>query len=142
MSSPAAEPRTLVIERVLPHSPKKIWRALTETDLLAQWIWSNDFEATPGRPFQFRTDPMPPHWNGIVDGEVRDVEPERKLVYTWASGGIEFLVEWTLAEGAGGTAVRMQLSGSPELPEQAWAGATYGWQRFYGQLEQFAPTLD
>lgn len=49
-------------------------------------------------------------------------EPQRRLL----SGGIEFLIEWTLAEGPDGTAVRLQLSGSPDLPEQAFRGAEYG----------------
>ena len=55
-TNPAETPRALVIERVFPHSPEKLWRALTESPLLAQWMMKNDFEPVPGRKFQFRAD--------------------------------------------------------------------------------------
>jgi len=58
-SSNAAETRTLVVERVFPHPPEKLWRALTESTLLAQWMMNNDFEPVVGRKFQFRADPCP-----------------------------------------------------------------------------------
>jgi hypothetical protein len=74
MSNPAESPRTLVIERVFSHPPEKLWRALTESPLIAQWMMNNDFEPVVGRKFQFRADPMP-NWNGIVDCEVVIVDP-------------------------------------------------------------------
>jgi uncharacterized protein YndB with AHSA1/START domain len=53
MSNPTAEStRTLVIERIFPHPPEKLWRALTESPLLAQWLMRNDFEPLVGRRFQ------------------------------------------------------------------------------------------
>ncbi|MGO4214223.1 SRPBCC domain-containing protein, partial [Terriglobus sp. YAF25] len=54
MSSSAENTRTLVIERVFPHTPEKLWRALTETPLIAQWLLKNDFAPTVGHKFQFR----------------------------------------------------------------------------------------
>jgi uncharacterized protein YndB with AHSA1/START domain len=36
MSNTTESPRTLVVERVFPHPPEKLWRALTESPLLAQ----------------------------------------------------------------------------------------------------------
>jgi uncharacterized protein YndB with AHSA1/START domain len=35
MTGPAESTRTLVIERVFPHPPEKLWRALTENPLIA-----------------------------------------------------------------------------------------------------------
>src|ERR1700723_2780197 len=87
-SNAAPTTRTLVVERVFPHPPEKLWRALTESPLLAQWMMGNDFEPVPGRKFQFRTDPKP-HWNGIVDGEVLVVEHLKQLSYTWGVGKSE-----------------------------------------------------
>ena len=77
--------RSLVVERVLPHPPEKLWRALTESSLLAQWMMNNDFEPVVGRKFQFRADPMP-NWNGIVDCEVLVVDPHKCLSYNWGVG--------------------------------------------------------
>jgi uncharacterized protein YndB with AHSA1/START domain len=74
--------RTLVIERVFPHPPEKVWRALTESPLVAQWLLKNDFEPTVGHRFQFRSEPVP-QWNGIIDSEVLIVEPLKRL--SWCS---------------------------------------------------------
>ena len=57
MSNPAETPRSFVVERVFPHPPEKLWRALTESSLLAQWMMKNAFEPAVGRKFQFRADP-------------------------------------------------------------------------------------
>jgi len=126
------------MERVFPHSQQKLWRALTESPLLAQWMMNNDFEPVPGRRFQFRADPAP-NWNGIVDCEVLAVEPMQRLSYNWGVGGgesgLQWVVEWTLTPADGGTHVRMEQSGFGPNQQQAYGGAKWGWQRFLGNLE-------
>lgn len=127
---------SLVVERVFRHKPEKLWRALTETRLLAQWMMDNDFAPEPGHRFQFRATPAP-NWNGIVDCEVCEVEPMRRLTYRWGvGGGPGWMVEWSLTEVEGGTLLRMEQSGFVSGQEAAYAGARYGWQKFFGQLEQ------
>ena len=97
-----ATPRTLVVERVFPHPPEKLWRALTESPLLAQWMMNNDFEPVVGRKFQFRNEPKP-NWNGIVDCEVLAIDPLKQLSYNWGVGGadsgLQWVVLWTLDSG-------------------------------------------
>ena len=78
MNNSAESPRTFVVERVFPHPPEKLWRALTEGPLLAQWMMNNDFEPVVGRKFQFRAKPTP-NWNGVVDCEVLIVDPFQRL---------------------------------------------------------------
>ena len=73
VAASGSDTRTLVVERVFKHAPEKLWRALTETDLLEQWMMANDFAPEMGRRFQFRTEPKP-GWNGIVDGQVMIVD--------------------------------------------------------------------
>ena len=137
MSNAAESTRSLIVERVFPHPPEKLWRALTESRVLAQWMMNNDFEPEPGRRFQFRADPMP-KWNGIVDCEVLVVAPQRRLSYNWGvgSGELQWLVEWTLTPVDGGTHLRMEQSGFGPDQQQAYQGANYGWQKFFGQLEK------
>ena len=91
----AESTRTLVIERVFPHPPEKLWRALTESPLIAQWLLKNDFEPVVGRRFQFRADPVP-NWNGVVDCEVLVVDPLKQLSYSWGSLGLGSVVLFTL----------------------------------------------
>ena len=135
MSTPAETTRTIVIERVFPHQPEKVWRALTETPLIAQWLMNNDFEPVAGRKFQFRSEPVP-NWDGVIDCEVLVVDPLKRLSYSWSALGLDSLVLWTLTPAEGGTHVRMEHSGFRPDQQAAYKGATYGWQHFFGGLER------
>ena len=64
-----AESQSIALEYDLPHPPAKVWRALTEPDLVAQWIMDNDMVANVGHNFTFRMEPTP-WWDGIVKCEV------------------------------------------------------------------------
>jgi uncharacterized protein YndB with AHSA1/START domain len=135
MVNPAESTRTLVIERVFPHPPEKLWRALTENPLLTQWLMNNDFEPVVGRKFQFRSEPVP-NWDGVIDCEVLIVDPLKRLSYTWSSLGLGSFVLWTLTPVEGGTHLRMEHSGFGPEQQAAYKGATYGWQKFLGALER------
>lgn len=135
MGNPAESTRTLVIERVFPHPPEKLWRALTENPLITQWLMTNDFEPVVGRKFQFRSEPVP-NWDGVIDCEVLIVDPLKRLSYTWSSLGLDSFVLWTLTPVEGGTHVRMEHSGFRPDQQAAYQGATYGWQKFLGALER------
>ncbi len=135
-----ANTHSVVIERNMPHPPEKIWRALTQTSLIKEWLMDNDFEAVTGRKFSFRSTPVP-NWNGIIDGEVQIVEPNRSLSYTWGTMGMESLVLWTLTPTEGGTLVRMEHSGFRSDSDAAYKGAQYGWTKFIGGLERVVAGL-
>ena len=38
MTNAAETTRSLVLERVVPHPPEKVWRALTQVPLLDDWL--------------------------------------------------------------------------------------------------------
>ncbi len=135
MSNPAESTRTLVIERVFPHPPEKLWRALTETPLIAQWLMKNDFEPVVGRKFQFRSEPVP-NWDGVIDCEVLIVDPLKRLSYSFSSLGLDSVVLLTLTPAEGGTHVRMEQSGFRPDQQAAYHGAKAGWQHFFGGLER------
>ena len=136
-----APSRTLVIEREMPHPQEKIWRALTEGQLIEQWLMKNDFKAVVGHRFQFRSAPVP-NWNGIVDCEVLLVDPKSRLSYGWGALGLESVVAWTLTPTEGGTHVRMEHSGFPSEESASYKGAKYGWRNFIGNLESVVGGLD
>jgi uncharacterized protein YndB with AHSA1/START domain len=138
--------RSLVVERVMPHPPEKIWRALTQGALIEAWLMPNDFQPVAGHRFNFRTTPMP-HWNGVVDCEVLAVEPHERLSYSWnasgeeAANGLRTVVTWTLTPAPGGTHVRMEQSGFRPEEERNYEGARYGWERNIANLERIAGEL-
>jgi uncharacterized protein YndB with AHSA1/START domain len=136
----AAETRSVVIERELPHPAEKVWRALTQGPLIQEWLMDNDFQPVVGHRLNFRAAPVP-HWNGVIDSEVLIVEPNKTLSYSWNSLGVESVVIWTLTATSGGTLVRMEQSGFGPDQEANYKGARYGWQKFIGGLERVVAGL-
>jgi uncharacterized protein YndB with AHSA1/START domain len=137
----AGPTRTLVIERELAQPPEKIWRALTQSPLIEEWLMTNDFEPVVGHRFNFRATPVP-NWNGVIDCEVLLVEPNSRLSYSWASFGLQSVVTWTLTPTKGGTHIRMEHSGFRSEEDASYKGATYGWQKFIGSLQRVVGGLD
>jgi uncharacterized protein YndB with AHSA1/START domain len=135
--------RDIVVEGVLPHAPEVVWQALTSAELIGRWLMPNDFAAEVGRRFTFRTRPMG-DWDGVVHCEVLELEPQRKLVYSWKGGSaanakygsaLDTVVTWTLAPVAGGTHLRMVHAGfrSPDH-DFAFDAMTPGWGRILQSL--------
>jgi uncharacterized protein YndB with AHSA1/START domain len=122
--------RSVVIEREMPHPPEKVWRALTQSSLIEDWLMKNDFQPVVGHRFSFRAD-----W-GAVECKVLAVEPNKTLSYTWAAYGLESVVTWTLTPIGTGTHLRMEQSGFRPDHEQAYQGAKGGWTRFFAALEK------
>ena len=113
------ETHAITVEKVLPHSPEKIWRTLTQSEMLAKWLMPNDFVAKIGHRFNFRTQPMG-DWDGVVHCEVLECDPPRLLRYSWKGGAdtnpdygsrLDSDVTWTLTPVEGGTHVRMVHDG-------------------------------
>ena len=128
--------RSVVIEREMPHPPEKIWRALTQSSLIEEWLMKNDFQPVVGHRFNLRAD-----W-GAVDCQVLAVEPNKTLSYTWAAYGLESVVTWTLSPTSTGTHLRMEQSGFRPDQQQAYQGAKGGWQQFFAALEQVLARID
>lgn len=121
--------RTVVIERDFDHPPEKLWRALTQPHLLAEWLMQSDFALNPGHKFRFTA-----QW-GAVDCEVKEVEPNRVLAYSWEAHGLESVVTWTLTPRESGTQLRMEQTGFRPDQNQAYHGARMGWRQFFDNLE-------
>ena len=135
MNEPAEQTRSVVLEKTFPHSPAKLWRALTEPKLLAEWLLRTDFAPEIGREFQFRNEPVG-NWDGIIDCKVIALDPPAHLSYSWRAFGLESLVQFTLTPTEGGTHVRMEHSGFRADQQAAYQGASYGWNKFLGNLER------
>ena len=132
---------SVVVERDIPHPPAKIWRALTQPHLIAEWLMNNDFAPAVGHAFKFRADYLP---NGELDCEVLAVEQDKALSYTWNSKSdnpayaLKSVVTFTLTPTQAGTHLRVEQAGFRRDQGQAYGGAKYGWENFLGKLEQVA----
>lgn len=132
------ETHAIVVEKVLPYAPDRIWRALTTSELIAKWLMPNDFVASVGHRFTFRTKPMG-DWDGVVQCEVLACEPPRLLRYAWRGGSdsnpaygskLDSEVTWTLTPVEGGTHLRLVHDGF-EFPgnKVAFEMMSPGWGR-------------
>ena len=145
--SETLDTKSIVVERTLAHPPEKVWRALTSSVLIAQWLMSNDFQPRLGHRFNFRATPIPNMWNGVTDCEVLEIDEPRKLAYSWnasggeAADGLKSVVTWTLSPADGGTHVRMEHTGFRPQDEGGRQAMGGGWPRIVEGLGRVAGEL-
>ena len=130
-----AQSAALSFEFDLRHSPQKVWRALTDPSLLAEWLLPIAEGALErGSAFTFKTEPHP-GWDGTVNCRVLESEPQKRLSYTWVVGdAIDTVVTFTLAPTPSGTRLSLVQSGFRPDQKQNFGGARYGWKLMGGRL--------
>lgn len=135
--------RTVTVEREFAYPPEKLWRALTQPHLIAEWLMRNDFVPQVGHKFQLNGD-----WGGTLDCEVLEVEPGETLAYRWdhdhadPAFSLRSVVTFTLAAAGNGTLLKVEQHGfRPDQP-QAFGGAKYGWNNFLGKLDELLARID
>jgi uncharacterized protein YndB with AHSA1/START domain len=99
------EPATLTIQRFLPGPIERVWAYLTESDLRRKWLASGHMEMRVGAPFELvwrnseLTDPPGKRPEGFgeehrMQSEITELDPPRKLAFTWGkSGGVSMELE-------------------------------------------------
>jgi uncharacterized protein YndB with AHSA1/START domain len=130
MTGTQAASRAVAVERELPHPPEKVWRALTEPALIADWLMPAEFRPVVGHRFAFAAD-----W-GRVACTVLEAEPPRRLAYSWAAEALDTVVTWTLEPTATGTRLRMEQAGFRAEHPRYFQGARAGWPRFLDRLAE------
>jgi uncharacterized protein YndB with AHSA1/START domain len=96
------------IVRDYPHPPGKVWRAVTDPELIPLWTATGQgarpvgFAPVPGTRFQFVAKPMP-GWRGIIDCEVLEVREPSLLRYSWTDDGTTTYVTYRIEPRGGGT---------------------------------------
>lgn len=147
MSVSMTKPRTrdIVEEATYPYEAERIWRALTDGDLMAKWMMRPaGFAPIVGQHFTFQTTAAGA-WDGTIRCEVLDVVPEERLSYAWRGGDagnvgygslLDTIVTFTLTRVAGGTRLRVIHAGF-ELPrnETAFTNMGEGWKKVVRRLE-------
>ena len=129
-----SERDALSLEFDLAHPPEKVWRALTDPVLLAEWLLPVvGFELAPGAAFRFTTQAYP-GWDGTVDCRLLEIEAHRKLSYTWSVPFLETVVTFTLTPTPSGTRLSVVQSGFAPGQKRELGGARYGWTMMGGRL--------
>jgi uncharacterized protein YndB with AHSA1/START domain len=92
-----SEPATLTITRRLPGPMERIWAYLTESDLRRRWLAAGEMPLAVGATFELvwrndeLTDPpgqRPAEFGGEhrMQCRITEVDPPRRLVFTWGAG--------------------------------------------------------
>lgn len=103
--------RTVRLEVVYPYPVEQVWRALTDKAALSQWFMETGFEPVVGKAFTFKTKPAP-GFDGVVRGEVMEVDAPHHLAYTWRGGPLEeTVVRFWLEPDGNVTRLRLEHSG-------------------------------
>lgn len=124
-----SEDRTIVVEREFPHPPEKVWRALTQPHLVAEWLMRNDIAPVAGHSFSLDAE-----W-GAVQCRVREADPPRSLSYDWKTKDLDSVVTWTLTPTGSGTRLRMEQTGFRPDQRSYFRGATARWPQFLDALD-------
>ena len=134
-TTPRSQTETISFDFDLPHPPEKVWRALTDPALLAEWLLPVlDLQLEPGAAFTFKTQAYP-GWDGTVNCRFLEIEPNRKLSYAWTVHFLDTVVTFTLAPTASGTRLSLVQSGFTTEQKRESGGARYGWKMMGGKLE-------
>lgn len=131
----ASQTDSITFEFDLKHRPEKVWKAITDPVLLAEWLLPVfDLKLEAGTPFRFKTQPYP-GWDGTVDCGMLEVEANRKLSYKWVVGEmLDTVVTFTLTPTESGTRLLLVQSGFKPDQKQNFGGARYGWKMMGGKL--------
>ena len=116
----------LEVDEFMAHPPAKVWRVLTEPDLMDAWLMPTEgFAPVVGTRFRFRTQPAPQtNFSGLVECQVLEVDPPRLLRISWSGVGtaLDSTVTWELVPEGRGTRMLLTHAGFDlDDPEQARA---------------------
>lgn len=129
---------SIALDFDLAHPPEKVWRALTDPALLAEWllpVLDLGLPLEPGGEFTLKTEPHP-GWDGTVRCRFLEIEPHRKLRYTWNAPFLETVVTFTLTPTESGTRLSVVQSGFRPDQKRESGGARYGWNLMGGRLAE------
>lgn len=121
--------------------PQEVWNYLTKTELLAEWLMTNDFKPVVGHKFQFRSNTTTDCGNeGVAYCQVLQIIPCKLLSYSWKGGTgtgemtVDSIVTWTLSEKNGGTELLLRHNGFTLLED--YISHAEGWNRIVSRIMQ------
>jgi uncharacterized protein YndB with AHSA1/START domain len=128
-----SEKKSIQKEKIFSQSPEKVWKALTDSTILAQWIYPNNFEPKVGHKFTFEVPGIEVHC------QVLECDPPKHLSYSWEGGPVVgTTVTYRLEPEGKGTRLIFEHSGFDATIPNAQTyigGAEYGWNMMLGKLE-------
>ena len=147
MSGKTEEKTSLEIKRFLKVPRNRVYQAWTDPAQLRKWfgpenVRTRDLVAETRVGGQFRWDLTNPEGEEMtVEGEYRDLQPGRKIVFTWQWQDDETwenrnsVVTVELSDAAGGTELRLLHEQLPS--EESRDNHNEGWNSLLNKLDKF-----
>lgn len=85
----------LRFERIFTHPIERVWAAITQPGVIAEWLAPAEIDPRPGGRIRlaFTTS------DSVVDSMISEIDPPRVLEYRWVSNGDDRgVVRWELAD--------------------------------------------
>ncbi|MFB6719609.1 SRPBCC domain-containing protein [Kribbella sp. NPDC056345] len=95
--------KAIVVDQFVAAAPERVWRVLTEPELLARWWAPGDVAPVVGHRFHLQM----PKW-GEVACEVTHVEAPARFTYTFNG---DWTLDWRLTPEGRGTRLFLEHSG-------------------------------
>jgi uncharacterized protein YndB with AHSA1/START domain len=109
--------QVLRVEEVLPCPADRVWRALTDPDLIARWLMPNEFRLEAGHRFAIDSDPIRRcGLGGTGHCEVLAFDQGKMLRIAWRAAhenmsGLDSTVTFTVAPEGAGTRLLIEHDG-------------------------------
>ncbi len=123
---------TIHVDQFLPRPPAVVWRSLTEPERLARWWAEGDIAPVVGHRFTLDMGV----W-GKVPCTVTEVEPQRRISYTFAESTMGWTITWRLVAEGTGTRLFLEHAGfdmSDPQHAHAFRRMSGGWQAILPHL--------
>lgn len=87
-----------IIRKIIIDAPvEKVWNAVSSSEGLEAWLMPNTFQPVMGYEFTFMAQPMG-NWDGTVRCKVMELDPPKRLGFTWFGNNMELYVSFELME--------------------------------------------
>lgn len=117
-----ARRQVLRVDKFLPYPAGRVWRALTDPDLIARWLMPNDFKLEAGHRFAIDSDPIRQcGLGGTGHCEVLVFDEGTMLRIAWMAAeesmsGLDSAVTFTVAPEGAGTRLLIEHDGLHPCP--------------------------
>jgi uncharacterized protein YndB with AHSA1/START domain len=118
----------VAFDRLTDRPPARVWAALTDPKILANWLGDVELDLRIGGPFIIRFRRM----SVVMTGQITALDPGRMLEYTWSEnwGMPTSKVRWEVSPADSGCRLKLSHTFTSECVLDEVVGFAGGWHAF------------